>query len=138
MRDLWIHDDDLLVATHGRSFWVLDDITPLRQITESLQKSPAVLFKPAAAYRVMRDTNTDTPIPPDEPAGRNPPAGAVVDYLLGRPAAGAVTIDVLDSGGNLVRRAASTDASPFTEEERERELIPAYWIGHPKNSIHRG
>jgi len=82
--------------------------------------------------RVQRSTGTDTPIPPDEPAGRNPPAGAVIDYHLGRPVAGAVTIEVLDADGKLVRRAASTDAAPFTEEERERELIPAYWIGHPR------
>ena len=82
MRDLWIHDDDLIVATHGRSFWILDDITPLRQIDQSTGNANALLFKPASAYRVKRDTNTDTPIPPDEPSGKNPPDGAIIDYFL--------------------------------------------------------
>jgi photosystem II stability/assembly factor-like uncharacterized protein len=132
MRDLAVHDQDLIVATHGRSFWILDDVSPLRQYSAAFSTQEAVLLKPSPAVRVHRSTGTDTPIPPDEPAGRNPPAGAVVDYHLSRPAAGAVTIEVLDSNGNLVRRAASTDVSPFTDEERERELIPAYWIGHPR------
>jgi photosystem II stability/assembly factor-like uncharacterized protein len=132
MRDLAVHDQDLIVATHGRSFWILDDVSPLRQYTAAFSAQEAVLLKPSPAVRVQRSTGTDTPIPPDEPTGRNPPAGAVVDYHLSRSAAGAVTIEVLDSGGNLVRRAASTDAAPVTEEERERELIPAYWIGPPR------
>jgi photosystem II stability/assembly factor-like uncharacterized protein len=132
MRDLAVHDQDLILATHGRSFWVLDDVSPLRQYSGTFSAQEAVLLKPSPAVRVQRSTGTDTPIPPDEAAGRNPPAGAVVDYHLGRPAAGAVTIEVLDSDGNVVRRVASTDASPFTEEERERELIPAYWIGLPR------
>jgi photosystem II stability/assembly factor-like uncharacterized protein len=131
MRDLAVHDQDLIVATHGRSFWILDDIGPLRQYSPSLATAEAALLKPSPAVRVQRSTGTDTPIPPDEPTGRNPPAGAVVDYYLGRPAAGAVTIEVLDSAGNLVKRVASTDAAPFTEQESERELIPAYWIGVP-------
>ena len=132
MRDLWIHDDDLIVATHGRSFWVLDDITPLRQITESLQKSAAVLFKPAAAYRVMRDTNTDTPIPPDEPTAMNPPDGAVVDYFLGQAAEGPVKLEILDAQSKVVRRYASTDKPDLTDEELARQLIPPYWVRMPK------
>ena len=132
MRDLAVHDQDLIVATHGRSFWILDDVSPLRQYSAAFSAQEAVLLKPSPAVRVQRSTGTDTPIPPDEPAGRNPPVGAVLDYHLSRQASGAVTIEILDSGGNLVRRAASTDASPFTEEERERELIPAYWIGRPR------
>jgi hypothetical protein len=132
MRDVWIHNDDLLVATHGRSFWVLDDITPLRQITESLQKSPAVLFKPAAAYRVMRDTNTDTPIPPDEPTAKNPPDGAVVDYFLGQAAEGPVKLEILDAQSKVVRRYASTDKPDLTDEELARQLIPPYWVRMPK------
>jgi hypothetical protein len=132
MRDLWIHDDDLLVATHGRSFWVLDDITPLRQITESLQKAPAVLLKPAAAYRVMRDTNTDTPIPPDEPTAKNPPDGAIVDYFLAQSTKGPVSLDILDAQSKGVRRYASTDKPDLTEEELARQLIPPYWVRMPK------
>ena len=132
MRDLWIHDDDLIVATHGRSFWILDDITPLRQISESLQTSPAFLFKPGAAYRVMRDTNTDTPIPPDEPTALNPPDGAIVDYFLGQAAEGPVKLEILDAQSKVVRRYASTDKPDLSEEEVAKQLIPPYWVRMPK------
>jgi photosystem II stability/assembly factor-like uncharacterized protein len=132
MRDLWIHDDDLIVATHGRSFWVLDDITPLRQISESLQKSPAYLFKPGAAYRVMRDTNTDTPIPPDEPTAQNPPDGAVIDYFLAQPAEGPVKLEILDAQSKVVRRYSSADKPDLTDEDLAKQLIPPYWVRMPK------
>src|SRR5271163_4546254 len=132
MRDLWIHDDDLIVATHGRSFWILDDITPLRQISESMQKSAAFLFKPGAAYRVMRDTNTDTPIPPDEPTAKNPPDGAIVDYFLAQPSDGPVKIEILDAQSKVVRRYASTDKPDLTEEDLAKQLIPPYWVRMPK------
>jgi photosystem II stability/assembly factor-like uncharacterized protein len=128
MRDLWIHDDDLIVATHGRSFWILDDITPLRQISEAMEKSPAFLFKPGAAYRVMRDTNTDTPIPPDEPTAQNPPDGAIVDYFLAQPAEGAVKIEILDAQSKVVRRYSSTDKPQLSEEDLAKQLIPPYWV----------
>ncbi|HMK38321.1 MAG TPA: glycoside hydrolase, partial [Bacteroidota bacterium] len=82
IRDLVIHDDDLVVATHGRSFWILDDITPLRQMTPQVAESPVTLFSPAPAWRVRWNTNTDTPLPPEEPAGENPPDGAIIDYVL--------------------------------------------------------
>ncbi len=132
MRDLWLHEDDLIVATHGRSFWVLDDITPLRQISEPMQKAGAFLFKPAPAYRVMRDTNTDTPIPPDEPTAQNPPDGAVIDYFLAQPAEGAVKLEILDAQSKVVRRYASTDKPDLTEEDLAKQLIPIYWVRMPK------
>ena len=132
MRDLWLHENDLIVATHGRSFWVLDDITPLRQISEAVQKSNAFLFKPGAAYRVMRDTNTDTPIPPDEPTAQNPPDGAVIDYFLGQAADGPVKLEILDAQSKVVRRYASTDKPDITEEELAKQLIPPYWVRMPK------
>ena len=75
MRDLWIHENDLIVATHGRGFWILDDVAPLREISPEFASS-AHLFAPGEAYRVQRDINTDTPIPPDEPMATNPPEGA--------------------------------------------------------------
>src|SRR5262249_59625247 len=71
IRDLVIHEDDVVVGTHGRSFWVLDDVTPLRQIDARLQASPEILFRPQTARRVRWNTNTDTPLPPEEPAGEN-------------------------------------------------------------------
>ena len=81
MRDLWIHENDLIVATHGRSFWILDDIAPLREASAAIANA-AHLFTPAPAYRIQRDTYTDTPLPPDEPAAANPPDGAIIDYYL--------------------------------------------------------
>jgi len=133
MRDLWIHDSDLVVGTHGRGFWILDDITPLRQITDAVAKSDAHLFKPAPAYRYRRDTNTDTPLPPEVPAGKNPPDGAIIDYYLGAAASGDVTLEVFDHAGKLVRRYSSTDQPPYTlEEQSKSQIIPTYWIQEPK------
>ncbi len=129
MRDLWIHESDLIVATHGRAFWILDDIAPLREISAALSKS-AHLFTPALVYRVQRDTYTDTPLPPDEPVGTNPPDGAILDYYL--PAtASAVTLEILDAQGQLVRKYSNTDKSEITEEELQKQLIPLYWVRAP-------
>jgi hypothetical protein len=132
MRDLSIHENDLIVATHGRSFWILDDITPLRQIGTEVTRASAILFRPAEAYRVRRDTNTDTPLPADEPAGENPPDGAVLDYFLKKPAEGSVTLEILDSRGQLVRRYSSADPPERTQEQLEKELIPIYWLREHK------
>jgi photosystem II stability/assembly factor-like uncharacterized protein len=126
MRDLWIHGNDLLVGTHGRSFWVLDGISPLREASTELVQS-IHLFTPAPAYRVQRDTNTDTPLPPDEPAAANPPDGAVLDYYL-PAAAGSVTLEILDAQGKLVRRFSSADQRGPTQEELQKQLIPLYWV----------
>jgi photosystem II stability/assembly factor-like uncharacterized protein len=128
MRDLWIHENDLIVATHGRSFWILDDITPLRELTSTLASAGDHLFTPAPAYRVPRDTYTDTPMPPDEPAGENPPDGAIIDYYLSRAASGPVTLEVLDARGQVVRRFSSTDQPPVSEADLKKQLIPLYWL----------
>jgi photosystem II stability/assembly factor-like uncharacterized protein len=128
MRDLWIHESDLIVATHGRSFWILDDISPLREAAASLAASDAHLFTPAPAYRVQRDTYTDTPLPPDEPAADNPPDGAIVDYYLARASSTPVTIEILDAHGRLVRKFSSTDKPDATEAELKKQLIPLYWL----------
>ncbi len=132
MRDLAIHDQDLIVATHGRSFWILDDISPLRQFDAALLQGTAALLKPAPAIRVQRSTNTDTPIPPDEPTGRNPPDGAVLDYYLASDAPGGVTLEIFDAAGTLVRRVASSDPPTYAADELAQELIPRYWIRIPK------
>jgi photosystem II stability/assembly factor-like uncharacterized protein len=128
MRDLLIKDNDLIVATHGRSFWVLDDISPLRQLADL--KAP-FLFKPGNAWRVRRSTNPDTPLPIDEPAGENPPDGAVIDYALPQEATGPVTLEILDGAGKVVRKYASTDAPEATMEELSKQLIPLYWLRMP-------
>jgi photosystem II stability/assembly factor-like uncharacterized protein len=132
MRDLWIHQgthgDDLIVGTHGRSFWILDDITPLRQVADAVAKSEPYLFKPADAYRVQRDTYTDTPMPPDEPMGENPPDGAIVDYYLPQSVSSPVTLEILDIQGKVVRHFSSADQPEVSEEALKKQLIPLYWI----------
>jgi photosystem II stability/assembly factor-like uncharacterized protein len=132
MRDLIVHDDDLILATHGRSFWVLDDIAPLRQLSSAMQSTDAFLFKPAPAYRVRRSTNTDTPIPPDEPIVQNPPDGALVDYFLPQQISSPITLQILDAQGKVVRHYASTDKLEPTEEDLAKQLIPLYWVRMPK------
>src|ERR1035441_3038427 len=131
IRDLAIKDDDLTAATHGRGFWILDDIAPLRQLTAEVAGPDAFLFKPETAIRVRWNMNTDTPLPPDEPAGQNPPEGAIIDYYLGAGASGPVTLEILDSAGALVRRYASTDP---VEPVDPMLAIPAYWVRPPHRS----
>jgi photosystem II stability/assembly factor-like uncharacterized protein len=132
MRDLMINGNDLIVATHGRSFWILDDISPLRQLSTVKADAGPFLFKPGAAYRARRSTYSDTPLPVDEPAGENPPDGAVIDYALPADTTGPVKLEILDSAGKLVRRYASTDAPESTMEELSKQLIPLYWLRMPK------
>jgi photosystem II stability/assembly factor-like uncharacterized protein len=126
VRDLVIHGDDIVVATHGRSFWILDDITPLRQITPSLGESDVTLFTPQVAWRVRWNTNPDTPLPPEEPAGENPPDGAVIDYVLRSPLASPLVLVIRDSTGAVVRRFTDADA-PDTAGAAGLN-IPEYWI----------
>jgi len=128
VRDLWIHNDDLIAATHGRSFWILDDIAPLREAAELWAKADAHLFTPAPAYRVQRDTYTDTPLPPDEPAAANPPDGAMIDYYLAQAASSPITLEILDARGQLVRRFSSADKPDISEEDLRKQLIPLYWM----------
>ncbi|HTL43026.1 MAG TPA: hypothetical protein VL262_01720, partial [Vicinamibacterales bacterium] len=125
VRDVVVKDNDLVIATHGRSFWILDDISPLRQAEPSMQ---ATLFKPAVAMRVRWNTNTDTPIPPDVPAGQNPPDGAVIDYFL-PGAASNVKLEILDSTQNVIRTYASTDQP---EPIDPNLAIPSYWVRPPR------
>ena len=103
IRDLVVHENDLVVGTHGRSFWILDDVTPLRQAEREVAAADSFLFKPETAWRVRRSVNTDTPIPPEEPMGQNPPAGAIIDYWL-KADAKLVTLEILDQNHRLVRR----------------------------------
>jgi len=127
MRDLWIKDSDLIVGTHGRSFWILDDITPLRQFDEKAAHASAWLAHPAPAWRVKRDTNTDTPIPPDEPLAENPPDGAVIDYYLAQ-SSGPVTLEIRNAAGKVIRRYASTDEPELTAADMKTLAIPPYWV----------
>ena len=127
MRDLQVHANDLVVGTHGRSIWILDDLSPLRQLAAASRAPAAYLFQPAPAYRVRWNLNTDTPLPPDEPAGQNPPDGAIIDYHLAAAATAAVILEVRDARGRLVRRFSSADAVPVDSGLN----IPDYWIRPP-------
>ena len=125
IRDLVVKDDDLVVGTHGRGFWILDDITPLRQVNAQVTAAEAFLFKPQRATRMRRSLNTDTPIPPEEPMGENPPDGAILNYWL-KSDAGEVTLEILAASGRVVRRYSSKDA-PETVDERAH-AYPTYWF----------
>ena len=136
VRDLIVHGDDLAVATHGRGFWILDDIAPLRQIARlgddrraTLSGSP-ILFKPSVAYRLRRSQNTDTPLPPEVPAAQNPPDGAAIDYWLPADASGPVTLEILTRAGASVRRYSSADAPPPYDEKAFN--VPMYWARPPR------
>jgi len=124
IRDLVFKDADVVLATHGRSFWIMDDIAPLREMGPATTAQDAVLYKPDPAIRVRWNMNPDTPLPGDEPAGENPPDGAVIDYYLKGDAAGPVTLEVADAAGKVLRRFSSTD----TLYEIPDVNIPPYWI----------
>ena len=125
IRDLIVKDDDLVVATHGRSFWILDDITALRQVNAAVAEASVHLYKPQDAWRVQWNKNTDTPLPSDEPAGQNPPDGAVIDYWLNSHSPGPVVIEILDGAGAVIRRFSSADPA---EPVKDIGNWPAYWI----------
>ena len=128
IRDLIVKDDDIAIATHGRGFWILDDATPLRQVDPASSGKPAILYAPAVATRFRWDKNTDTPLPPDEPAAENPPDGAIIDYFLSADG-GKVTIEIVDPTGRVVRRYASDDKPEAPIAGRN---IPDYWIRPPQ------
>jgi photosystem II stability/assembly factor-like uncharacterized protein len=128
MRDLATHGDDLIVATHGRSFWILDDITPLRQWNAEIAKESAHLFAPETAIRFRWNRNPDTPLPPEFPAGKNPPDGAIIDYYLASPSRNPVTVEVLDQQNRVVRRYSSTDKPEPMEGIARENPIPMYWV----------
>jgi hypothetical protein len=124
IRDIVIKDDDLVIGTHGRSFWILDDITALRQLNAPLTNSPAILFKPQTAYRVRWDMNiVDTPLPQEEPAGQNPPDGAIIDYYL-NDTEKAVTMEIRDEKNNLIRKYSNLDSL----DKIPSDNVPPYWI----------
>jgi len=114
VRDLVVHGDDLVVATHGRSFWILDDASPLREMNAQVSAADLWLFKPAPAYRVRPGSDQGTPVPMDEALAENPPDGAVVDYWLKENARGQVQLEIFDADGKLVRRFSTDDLLPKT------------------------
>lgn len=123
IRDLVIKDDDIVVGTHGRSFWILDDITPLRQMARSFNANTATFFAPQKAYRIRFSMYTDTPVPQEEPAGQNPPDGAILNYYL--PAnANSIQLDILNTQGKIIRTYSNKDTLYAVPPGN----TPEYWI----------
>jgi photosystem II stability/assembly factor-like uncharacterized protein len=122
MRDLEIKGDDLIVATHGRGFWILDNTSALREWKPA---NDAVFFRPQKALRIRWDLNTDTPLPPDESPADNPPDGAILDYMLPSSASGTVTLEIRDNSGKTIRTFSTADLVPAEDPKLE---IPKYWL----------
>ncbi len=129
IHDLAVEQGDLIAATYGRSFWILDDVTPLRQVDVSIASGGAHLFAPRTAIRVRRDENQDTPLPPEVPAGKNPPDGAIIDYFLPSQVSGEVQIEIYGEDGQVIHAYSS---APLPKEEGEPPYVAEYWIAHPQ------
>ncbi len=122
--DLQVHANDLVISTFGRALWILDDVTPLREISPQITASDASLFRPATAMRVRWDNYQDTPYPVETPSGQNPPDGAILDYFLKSAPAGEITLTIYDDKGGEVAQ--------FSNEAKPPDLGPAnapnYWF----------
>jgi photosystem II stability/assembly factor-like uncharacterized protein len=129
VHDLAVEQDDLVAATYGRAFWILDDVTPLRQVDARMAGAGAHLFAPRAAIRVRRDENQDTPLPPEVPTGKNPPDGAILDYFLPAKPSEEIQLEIYDANGSLVRRFSS---APAPKEELGVPYVAEYWLAHPQ------
>src|SRR6185295_4516377 len=129
VRDLDVHGDGVVIATHGRAFWVLDDVTPLRQLDARVESASAWLFAPATAVRLRSVAFTGTPMPRDEPAAPNPPNGALIDYVLKSGARQPVTLEIRDAQGALVRRYSSADAPP--KADPAKLTVTPDWVKVP-------
>jgi hypothetical protein len=125
VRDIDVHGQDVAIATHGRGFWILDDVTPLRQLSAESPGARAWLFAPATAVRVRPGGFLGTPLPKDEPTALNPPAGAVIDYSLGA-AAQSVTLTIRDATGGVVRQFASSD--PAAPLRLDKLRVDPAWV----------
>jgi photosystem II stability/assembly factor-like uncharacterized protein len=129
VRDLQVHGDDLVIATHGRGFWIMDDVAPLRAFADDAGDE-ARLLPPAKAYRVRSAGFTGTPFPKDEPMAPNPPAGAYIDYVLDDSSTGPVTLTITDARGAPVRTFSSDDkAKP---PDLTRIDIAPEWVVSPQ------
>ena len=129
VRDIDVHGDDVVIATHGRGFWILDDVSPLRQAIDVPADATSWLFRPAVARRLRAEVWEGTPFPKDEPTALNPPAGAYVDYVLRTPPRGPVELEIADASGALVRRYSSADAPRAFDPQRT--LVAAEWFKAP-------
>jgi photosystem II stability/assembly factor-like uncharacterized protein len=130
VRDLVVHENDLVVATFGRSFWILDDVTPLRQFDSHVAAADGWLFRPQTAIRMRPGSDQGTPVPMDETLAANPPEGAVLDYFLRDKPSAPIQLEIFDSEGKLVRRFASDDVLRKTNPNDVP--IQVEWIRDPK------
>ena len=134
VRDLIVKDDDIVVATHGRGFWILDDITPLRQLARAdsaTRAGSSYLFRPQAALRVRPNTSTDMPWPKEEPVGENPPDGAPINFMLAPGSHDSVRLEIIDARGRVVRTYSSNDSLPFVVPPAAQAPVPLYWYKQP-------
>ena len=129
VRDVQIHDNDLVIGTFGRGIWVLDDYSPLRQIAATTSSAAAQLFKPGAGVRVRSNIGGDTPFPPEIPHAENPPPGVIVYYWLSRSPATPIAIDILDALGRVVRHLSSAPVEPLAKGGRD---VPDFWLREPQ------
>ena len=129
VRDISIHDRDLVIATHGRGIWILDDISALRQLDTKVENATAWLFAPAPAYRVHMPAFTGTPLPKDEPMAPNARAGAYIDYALRTAAKYLVTLEIYDSKNELVRNYSSAERP--SPADAKKSDIALEWLEHP-------
>jgi photosystem II stability/assembly factor-like uncharacterized protein len=129
VRDIAIHGDDIAIATHGRAFWIMDDVSSLRQIAAMPGSDATQLFVPATAYRTRPGSEEGTPLPLDEPQAQNPPTGVIIDYALQRETS-PVAIDVIDAGGKTVRHYSS--AAPEKATDPKNVDIAPVWIAAPQ------
>ena len=127
VQDLVIHGDDLVIGTHGRSFWILDDITPLRQAKDAMAAAVS-LYRPSTAIRVDNDSYPGTPLPPEEPQAENPPNGATIDYYL-KGAANQVMIEIFDPKQKLM---ASFSSDERNEPRHRLVAIAERWFPKPQ------
>jgi hypothetical protein len=134
MRDFEFYGNDLIVATHGRGFWIIDDISALRQLSDAVTRDDAFLFKPADAINYIEGTDNGTPLQKDEPQAENPPNGAAIDYYLKRNATSAVTIDILDSSGAVIRTFSSDPNAQGPQVGRRGVIAPPPAPGIPRVS----
>jgi photosystem II stability/assembly factor-like uncharacterized protein len=126
--DLTVHGNDLVASTYGRGFWILDDVSPLRQVRAAMASSaPAFFFKPAPVTRIRWDNTQDTPLPPEMKVGDNPLEGAVLDYYLASPATGDVTLTIADAAGHTVREYSSVPPPV----DKTMPNVPEYWLAAP-------
>ncbi|HEV7858852.1 MAG TPA: hypothetical protein VGO91_09510 [Pyrinomonadaceae bacterium] len=127
VRDLAVHGSDLVAATYGRGLWILDDISPLRQLDAKVTEAKVYLFKPEQALRVRADNWQETPLSAETPAARNPPDGAIIDYYLKSSSPREITLEIRDEHGNTVQRFSSQP----TAQDNLPGNVPDFWFAPP-------